>query len=60
MIILYWINFTPSKYTIIINLDIFCDKEKAMICDTFFDTLINSFLKGLTSGSGIAEILSGN
>lgn len=31
-----------------------------MICDTFFDTLMSSFLKGLTSGGGISDLLLGN
>jgi len=31
-----------------------------MICDTFFDTFINSILKGLTSGGGISDVITGN
>lgn len=30
-----------------------------MICDTFFDTLINSFMKGLTAGGGISDYMDG-
>ena len=30
-----------------------------MICDKFYYSLINSFMKGLTAGGGISDFLSG-
>lgn len=50
LIMIYWLHF---------DLTINCDGEKAMICDKFVYSLINSFMKGLTAGGGIADFLSG-
>lgn len=50
MIIIYWLIDAPQNY---------CKDGEAMFCDSFVNTVLNSFFKGLNAGGGIADRIDG-